>query len=1202
MSSSAVALSEHPDDIWDLFTTLTEYAPPEITGPPRRRAKYQLLEVLVARLMWLMRPDFQWQVTRVSGDGGMDFMGRFTLFDVPEINLQGQDVLLGQCKRTRRSDRPGKILSYDLARMSDQAPTQVIIAYAGRATPEQRAEVIRWALKHSPRAWFLGLDELDFLIRRYLPSLREIIERALPNDAERVLAHFGSGGVAGPRPLVRVTAPTEAETGRPFEVVADVTSTGAPLGEIRCVWDWPSSEGEHGPVTTLRLITPSAAAAEEGLALGTTAGFESCIRLKLVGYRAGLQPLGELVLHLQDGKEERVALGTVEMADQYHPPFFTAPFKTDLNRFEDVWRQARSGHLHVVNVVGAGGAGKTRLCQEFGYRAEQDGGRYLFREHPKGLDQPYSILCDVLRALVPGAVSIEEPGPLVLQHLRSRNPELAAQMEPTIELLYNSPRTTEQGTATFDGRGLVRTLCLFLLDAARRQPLLLHVSECHWAQTEALDIFGEVVQRLREVQDRTLTRIVFVFEGREHEALPAGPGAEAEAGTVAWERFLVHGPAPVRVQPLTRTESEAFLESLFESTQAADRRVHEDLIPHQETLVQGILRFAEGNPFHMIEQLRLLLDREVVVRNERTGLLYLGRPLDERYDAPESVVALIQLRYEYLRRRNPAAALLLAACAFLRDRLPRRLYVLLKERLAPGVADEELLRTNFLQRAGEAAGGIWFRHENYYAVTRALELDAPTLDRVAAAYLEWLDTVPGSSAQELFDRGQVHERAGTPDPGEARRLYEQALGRAENDHQPLLSTSIARRLLPLVEEEADRGGEQALAAVRMSRDVAWLLVRTGSWSEAERRFAATIDRVRKLLEAAPWPLSPETRRELEYSLYRCMADRGNVHISLMQPHEAISRLTDALPVLALYASTEQGSDWPGVYLTGANRLGVAHWFDGRRETARRLFRDGFRESRRVGDLHWEFHNLLDLATLSIHRSPHRAAALLTRCMEMLDRWPSPASPRLYYLTRYQRAMAELVRLAGGGRRPTRGGTARLRELHAELEAVHTCSRRDGYVHEEAGAALMAGACSGLLGSGGAPAWFMHAIAVSARATLMEFAWKAHLNLAQLCLDGNLRVREGAGQHAEQAERMIRDDLERRRRDEDRRYRLALYELPMAQLARVWRHLGDRRASDLLDEFPHVNRLFHGGEICPDRHERQQVLHVTRGPADLFLMS
>ncbi|HEX2207695.1 MAG TPA: AAA family ATPase [Longimicrobium sp.] len=1189
---------------------VTRFTPPAVISQGVR-GRYQLLEVLVARIMSLMQPEYEWTVTHVSQDHGMNFVGRHVLFDLPSLDLRSVETITGQYKRARKLQNPGRAVAWDIDRMVPSAgPSHIILAVAGLASPELRRKTVEKFTNafHRP-VTYLGIEEIDYLIRRYLSHLQPLIEQVLGERAAAVLTHFSSQPERTIPPEVQTRTPVIGETGKPFEIIVQVRSGSMPLDELRLRWEWPEYVGDEGPVTLFRLLTPLQAAQNDGMPFSPEERFAASVALKLVGYHPGSRDLGSLVLCSAAGAQVyRTPLGSIDLADRYHPPFFRAPFVPLLSEFEELWRQARAGHTHYIAVVGAGGAGKSRLCQEMGFQAEQDGGFYLFRSHPNHLERPYQIFGDLLRGLVPEPASLDDPGTVVLRHLRARNPALAERVTPTLNLLYRE--TSEApAAATFDRAALVQSLCLLLLDVSRQQPLLVHISDCHWAQRGALDVFTEIRDRLAELPDARLRRILFVFEGRLRESLPSAGSSPQAVGTMAWETFVAQVPRPVlHVPTMDREQSAAFLRSLFESSQAGERRVPRQLIPLQDELIDEIRRCGEGNPFHLIEQLKLLRYRNVVACNRRTGLLYLAGPLQGRYEVPRSVRELIGLRLDYLRRRHPDAAVLLAACGLVRDRISFTLYHHLRERLAADVPETEVLASDFLQLPTHPLDEVSFRHENYYQVVRGIDLPAPDRDRIVRAWLEWLDRRSGESAQERFERALVLECAPIPDSEEIRALLSEALARADAEHQYILSRRVAEHLLPVLQASHRASGatDDLLEALRVERRLTNLLGLTGSWLERDHMLRTLIERLRRLLTLPPDPGNDRWRGEVEYMLFACMVSQANVWIDTLRHADAIHLMEDAVPRLysrvgeVRRADAPAAADWIRLYVQGKNRMAVAAWFDGRHSVARPLLRAGFRESLALGDQVYTFHNLLDYATLCIHRDPRRASALLGECLAMLDRWKgAPPLPRHRYLTQFQRAIAELLWASRTGA----GVRTRARELAEELQAIYLTATREGYVHEQGGTALVAGVCCAVGEEPEAVSWFMRAIRTAHASYLREFLWKAHLNLAQLCLELPSVSREGAGQHAEQAQRILESDLAQRVAPDDLRHRRALYLLPFAQLARIWDVLGDERAGGVRAGYPEVNGFFTPeGTLRPERHRRGQVLHATRGESDYFLLS
>jgi|GEM_PF-3812363 len=66
-------------DVLELFQRSTKYVPPSLQMPPTEK-DLQVFEVLSAYLMTLVQPDFDWRVTPLQRDGGLDFLGEKRLF------------------------------------------------------------------------------------------------------------------------------------------------------------------------------------------------------------------------------------------------------------------------------------------------------------------------------------------------------------------------------------------------------------------------------------------------------------------------------------------------------------------------------------------------------------------------------------------------------------------------------------------------------------------------------------------------------------------------------------------------------------------------------------------------------------------------------------------------------------------------------------------------------------------------------------------------------------------------------------------------------------------------------------------------------------------------------------------------------------------------------------------------------------------
>jgi tetratricopeptide (TPR) repeat protein len=201
---------------------------------------------------------------------------------------------------------------------------------------------------------------------------------------------------------------------------------------------------------------------------------------------------------------------------------------------------------------------------------------------------------------------------------------------------------------------------------------------------------------------------------------------------------------------------------------------------------------------------------------------------------------------------------------------------------------------------------------------------------------------------------------------------------------------------------------------------------------------------------------------------------------------------------------------------------------------------------------------------------------------------------------YERAMAELV-LTERQRISEKLRMVRLEAIERTMAHVHSEALDRGDDNNEAGAALVAGVAAALLDRDEAIDWLMRAIAVAARDQHFEFLWKAHLNLAQIALVSS-GLRAGAELHAQEAERILRRDLDRRTSHLGE-HRLALMALPLAQLHRIWRARRAARAEKLRRDYAAIEAYIGtDGALDTGRRSASPIVHVSRGDADYFLIS
>ena len=243
---------------------------------------------------------------------------------------------------------------------------------------------------------------------------------------------------------------------------------------------------------------------------------------------------------------------------------------------EDAW----SGQGRLVMLMGEPGIGKTRTTQELASQAAARGAQVLWGWcYEEEGAPPYWPWVQSIRSYIQqrtseqlrsemgaGATDIAE----VIPDLRGKLPDL------------NSPPTVEPEQARFR---LFDSLTAFLKNASQTQPLMLVLDDLHWADRPSLLLLQFLARQLSE------SRLLLVGCYRD---------VELSRQHLVYDTLAQLSREPVFQRVLLRGISEADTAHFIGA--AAN-------IQPSPRLVEAIYTHTEGNPFSMIEVIRLLREQ-----------------------------------------------------------------------------------------------------------------------------------------------------------------------------------------------------------------------------------------------------------------------------------------------------------------------------------------------------------------------------------------------------------------------------------------------------------------------------------------------------------------------------------------------------------------------------------------------------------------
>ncbi|HEX6478187.1 MAG TPA: AAA family ATPase [Ktedonobacteraceae bacterium] len=367
----------------------------------------------------------------------------------------------------------------------------------------------------------------------------------------------------------------------------------------------------------------------------------------------------------------------------------------------ECYQRVHEGQPHLVLLQGEAGIGKTRLASEFVGWAQAQGADILAgRALQTGSQLPYQPLIDVLRRQLEQE---QAPDDLLsdawlaelsrlLPELRDRYPDLPV---PSANEALGHQRLFE---------AISRLVQLW----AAQRPLVLWLDDMQWADTATLDLLLYLARSLVEQPAPVLLLLSLCTE----TATRSDPQS-------TWLMAVIRTRIPLTTLILptfTKEETRRFVQELAWSEQPLKSENNDSIGPYgcseygeRPSYWKTLASFADwlyvqtgGQPFYLVETLKGLLEREIIVpslQKNATWALVLRSELLAQTSTDELIPSNVRelIRFQ-LSRLAPSAWTLLVAGAVLGRGLTfeRLCQVARVDELAGLNTLEELLRTGWL--------------------------------------------------------------------------------------------------------------------------------------------------------------------------------------------------------------------------------------------------------------------------------------------------------------------------------------------------------------------------------------------------------------------------------------------------------------------------------------------------------------------------
>jgi hypothetical protein len=1093
----------------------------------------------------------------------------------------------------------GKILKEvggDLLDMAEKyRPTFFVVAFSARVS-QSRVARARMTLENQlgRHCHILDRHQVEGLICDNLGLLDEIFRECLTREEIQEVRSYFENRTVTPLPhLITVDTPEKVLAGVPFRVTVRVRSSvvcGPPL----CLW-WKPGPADASP-QAVRLIGPLGADLPIGAELEPDDTVDdpiySWLSMELETHAVGRTHLGEVRVGLRaDGESsaDRAELRSILVVENVRPRFFMPPFLAGLTRLSEVYEQARTGDVLSVGVVGAGGSGKSRLCEEFALEQRRGGARLVSAKQAKTLDDPYRILANLLMGLTqeeiliaypetpliadPAVREIADPAGRVVQTISLYEPALASVAESTIRSIMGADHGM---SGTVSESAILSAIVLLIVVRARCSPLIVHFQDLHWCSPDMLKLLDQLVWQFDPRRSSSggglrgsHKGILFIFEGRMQE--------RGESGRNVWtsepfEAFLQKLDCQrVQCSSFTPDDGLKFATLLFEGRHSAGRLVSDDLLDLQGELIASISRTAGGNPFHCLQQVQFLKERRVLGQNPETGLLYMIQPGQAETALPDEVFDSIRLRWQYLQERSPQVALLLWAAALLEDQIPRPLFDHLRRDLAPDVDLDHVDATDFLWTGSSSAADVVFRHEHYFHALRRFEVSSGDHRRVVDSYSDWYRSVAELGPNDQFKWTRVLLEHPEPDVVQVRKLLRTALESARRLGDVKLARRVAAAALDLAWSQ-DGLSPAPLGEFLNVCDGELELVRDLLGSdrvEAQRRLGRLQARlIQRVATLAP----DEALRALELRQLTTEVvlsqflfnDRQAVRASEVAAH-AVREIGEG----RLTASARDAVAWQALEMEALHAQSVALALSGEIERALQTSERAVKIARTSSTV-LARHVISTYANILLAREPAASEAILRQCLADMGAANGPEEPPRDIEINLSMALVLQAHRLGGD--DAKAASFMLEEAARRLNRVFKRCYALGNFPEAAAAALMRGIVSVLTEEHEEIRFFAYAVAAASRGHQMETLWRARINLAQALHRGGEHASASPHDHARAAFEILEETL-RPYSEPDLSPRFRLIRVPLAHAVRILILSGDDTGLRALERYPALRACF-----------------------------
>jgi hypothetical protein len=1030
--------------------------------------KYQIFEVMIAEALNLCDHNASWQVTRGGKDKGVDLIGteRRNYTDPLNNNILYKKIL-GQIKR-RAGGYSFELFCMDLQKAQKHCSntefyknnallyfmlvlsTDVkngVINLRSRIESEEKSKQDSVFISSRPGPIKIcDASELMRIWKINSPYFEYILSDALTKDEIQLLFEF-IGEIDDSWLSVSISQESEHFVGEAFEQIVSINTDMENINVDMLVKWHPAKDNCFQILSPLQAIDPFKGgfplrvhkrAVFKLVFRGQSAGEHDCGRLEFSSLEKKL-----IVMH---------SIGKIKLKPGFYPDYFSKPNYHILKNLETELTRGES-ELVAYAITGCGGIGKSSLIYEVMIHAAGRGyGCINIAQTKDFLNRRL-----LLRALFQKLVCLNE-------FEICCNQNIIYGMKEYLRASYKEDWNTDLSTFFIHDDidvnigTLAECLANVLIEAANKQPLFIWLSDMHWSANETLAIIRQTILILKSNKAALCNKVLFIFEGRKWEALEF---CSTQSIPYDWYQFLEND----------------YLKKLNLSiwSEEDSRELLKKMIPHRgdETEVYTqfydvLLRYSKGVPMHMLEYIRLLLNKGKLLLDVDQRLVILNN--DFPFSFPDEILQTIHSRIIYFTDKYPEFIEIMTVLAIFSDVMPYKLFLLFWQRLNDLYPNLQTIvrECDFIKINKEEFS---FLHEYYLAAFRDNNLSNQNIISLCLDFFNGKFTE--HEALKLIKLKQA--KTGIQDD----EIIPDVLSLLDRVTTPMLRYELYSMLL-----QFNNISESKMPKYKIHFELCEIMIKVGSWEKASQHLTHMLNDI--------------SDSSIECKYYHTLAyqELANIQCDRMEFDLSIQTTLNGIE-LAKVCLKNKGMDdtlrnsFLRSYEKLLARIAVCYWFVGAHEKCNYYQKQSLDFARSRCDTYAEAHVQYEIATFKLHEDLDYGINLMQDILNNIANIPD--------LEKYEQGLIEVQQLIGKLMKVARSSNSELlqdigletRRLHDMYKAGNNCVYEEFLCYTIRAVYFMI-----TDNREQALFWFFESLKCASIGNMPNLEWKANFNLSQ----------------------------------------------------------------------------------------------------------